>query len=93
MHSLLKLAVVVFVSSVAGAGAAMAQVSCSAGCNMIYQQGASQCQVYGAYPQQYAACIQAAQGYAAQCMQRCASGTLPNTNNPFCDTYPTAQGC
>jgi hypothetical protein len=105
MHKVLKLAVVVFIGGVTGAGAAyqpvksgeltdhpsmqsiapraaaapsnsglrMAQSDC--GCNMLYQQGASQCQGFQAYNyQQYQYCMAAVQQNVGQCRQACASG-------------------
>ena len=142
MHKVLKLAVVVFVGGVTGAGAAyqpvtspeqtdpisyasarphsgmlsiaprataapsnsglrMAQGGCSA-CNMLYQQGASQCQAYGG-GDQYRYCMAVVQQNVGQCMQMCASGGGgggygPNPGYPprgqtLCETYPNNPAC
>src|SRR4051812_7655007 len=71
-------------------GLRMAQGGCSA-CNMIYQQGAGQCQAFGYGSQQYRYCMATVQQNVRQCMQACASGVYPGggTNTPLCQQFPT----
>ena len=141
MHRVLKLAVVVFVGAVTGAGAGyhpvksaeqtdplsytsawprssmlsiapraaatpsnsglrMAQSDCSA-CNMLYQQGAGQCQAFRYSNEQYGACMAVVQQNAGQCMQACAGGMGggygPGPAYPrgrtLCEQFPNNPAC
>jgi hypothetical protein len=75
-------------------GLRMAQYSCDAGCNMVYQQGAGQCEGFRMYGnQQYSACMMQVQQNAQVCMQRCRSGTLPSQGMSYCQQYPGAACC
>lgn len=136
MHKVLKLAVMVLVGAVAGAGVTcapansaeqtvlpisytsawpdpgmqsiapraaaapsssglrMAQSDC--GCNMLYQQGAGQCQAFGFDQNQYRYCMAVVQQNVNQCMLACRNGggfAGGGVNHSFCQTYPTAPGC
>jgi hypothetical protein len=75
-------------------GLRMAQYSCAAGCNMVYQNGAAQCEFFRAVYDQYRACMAQAQQNAQACKHQCDSGTLPPAGNtPFCQQYPSAACC
>jgi hypothetical protein len=113
MNRVLKLAVVILVGGVTGAGAAyqsaeqpraatapsnfglrIAQNGCYA-CNMLYQQGAAQCQAFRYNYQQYRYCMTAVQQNAGQCMQACAGGGYPGPgrNVPLCQQFPNNPAC
>jgi hypothetical protein len=75
-------------------GLRMAQYNCASGCNMVYQNGAAQCQYFRANEYQYRACMMQAQQNAQVCMQQCTSGTLPPAQNmPYCQQFPSAPCC
>jgi len=92
MHRLLKLTVVAFVGAVPDA---MAQ-DCS-GCDMLYQQGAGQCEAFRMYGnEQYDACLMTAQQYASQCLQQCMrGGGYPGTgqSTTLCQEFPNNPAC
>jgi hypothetical protein len=75
-------------------GLRMAQSDCSA-CNMLYQQGAGQCQAFGYSNDQYRYCMAMVQQNAQQCMRACASGAYPGTgmNVPLCQQFPNNPAC
>lgn len=85
--------------------AAQAQSGCPA-CNMLFQQGAGQCQYYRNNYQMYQYCMATVQQNVGRCMQACAGGGgyggggyggggygYPGQNVPLCQQYPNNPAC